>query len=111
MSQSSQHPQVSSLHREYVHGSLSRKQLLECPVAQFEIWLQQTNDNELQDATAMTVATVDAQGRPFQRMVLLKGVDERGFVFFTNLGSRKAQQIQANTNVSLHFAWCPTIAK
>ena len=107
LSQSSQHPQVSSLRREYVHGSLSRKQLLECPVAQFESWLQQANDDELQDATAMTVATVDERGRPFQRMVLLKGVDERGFVFFTNLGSRKAQQIQHNANVSLHFAWLP----
>ncbi len=107
MSQSSQHPQVSYLRREYVHGSLSRKQLLECPVAQFESWLQQANDDELQDATAMTVATVDERGRPFQRMVLLKGVDERGFVFFTNLGSRKAQQIQNNANVSLHFAWLP----
>ena len=107
MSQSTQHPQVSSLRREYVHGSLSRKQLLECPVAQFESWLQQANDDELQDATAMTVATVDEKGRPFQRMVLLKGVDERGFVFFTNLGSRQAQQIQHNANVSLHFAWLP----
>ena len=107
MSQSTQHPQVSSLRREYKHGSLSRKQLLECPVAQFESWLQQANDDELQDATAMTVATVDEHGRPFQRMVLLKGVDERGFVFFTNLGSRKAQQIQHNANVCLHCAWLP----
>ena len=55
----------------------------------------------------MTLATVDSKGRPFQRMVLLKGVDKAGFVFFTNLGSRKAQQIADNANVSLHFAWLP----
>ncbi|MDP6165988.1 MAG: pyridoxamine 5'-phosphate oxidase [Gammaproteobacteria bacterium] len=101
----SRHPQVSSQRREYSHGTLTQAQLLPCPIAQFESWLQQANDAQLQDATAMTVATVDAIGRPFQRMVLLKAVDEKGFVFFTNLGSRKAQQIQHNANVSLHFAW------
>ena len=55
----------------------------------------------------MTIATVDEQGAPTQRMVLLKGLDQRGFVFFTNLGSRKAEHIGANPSVSLHFAWLP----
>ncbi len=96
---------VSSQRREYSHGSLTRKQLLDCPVAQFEAWLQQANDAGVTDATAMTLATVDNQGRPFQRMVLLKGVDQQGFVFFTNLGSRKAQHIQHNAHLCLHFAW------
>ena len=103
----SNHIDLSTQRREYQHGTLSREQLLACPIAQFENWLQCASDDQLQDATAMTLATVDSEGRPFQRMVLLKGVDKAGFVFFTNLGSRKAQQIEDNANVSLHFAWLP----
>ena len=57
------------------------------------------------DATAMTLATVDTRGMPFQRMVLLKGLDPRGSVFSTNLGSRKALQLSTNPRASLHFAW------
>ena len=53
----------------------------------------------------MSVATVSAEGKPWQRMVLLKDFDQRGFVFYTNLGSRKAQEIAANGQVSLHFPW------
>ena len=103
----SEQPSISTLRREYRHGTLQRSQLSASPIAQFERWLQQANDDSLQDATAMTVATVDSRGMPYQRMVLLKGVDDRGFVFFTNLGSRKAQQIEANQQISLHFAWLP----
>lgn len=55
----------------------------------------------------MTVATVDENGMPFQRIVLLKNVDKDGFVFYTNLGSRKAQQLEHNSNISLHFPWHP----
>jgi pyridoxamine 5'-phosphate oxidase len=57
------------------------------------------------DATAMVVATVDEHNRPYQRTVLLKGVDQRGFVFFTNLASLKAKHIKNNANVCLHFSW------
>ncbi len=96
---------LTTQRREYQHGTLSREQLLSCPIAQFQNWLQCGSEAKLQDATAMTLATVNKQGRPFQRMVLLKGVDQAGFVFFTNLGSRKAQQIADNSNVCLHFAW------
>ena len=53
----------------------------------------------------MSVATVSAAGKPWQRMVLLKDFDERGFVFYTNIGSRKAQEIAGNAQVSLHFPW------
>ena len=55
----------------------------------------------------MTVATVDEYGQPFQRIVLLKNVDDDGFVFYTNLGSRKAQHLQHNNKISLHFPWHP----
>ena len=59
----------------------------------------------IQDPTAMSLATVGAEGKPWQRMVLLKGFDEGGFVFYTNLGSRKAAEIEGNGQVSLHFPW------
>ncbi len=93
--------------REYDHGNLHRRELNDDPIQQFEDWLRKAKELEVRDATAMTLATVDASGMPYQRMVLLKGLDERGFVFFTNLGSRKAQQIKTNEKVCLHFSWLP----
>ncbi|RRJ82982.1 pyridoxamine 5'-phosphate oxidase [Aestuariirhabdus litorea] len=97
--------EIEKLRREYLHGGLHRKDLKADPIAQFELWLQQAIDAKLPDPTAMSVATVSADGYPSQRIVLLKQLDPRGFVFFTNLGSTKAQQIEGNPRVSLHFAW------
>lgn len=99
--------ELEDIRREYTKGGLRRKDLLADPIAQFDLWLQQAIDAKLADPTAMTVATVDASGQPFQRIVLLKDVNQDGFVFYTNLGSRKAQQIEANAKVSLHFPWHP----
>jgi pyridoxamine 5'-phosphate oxidase len=75
------------------------------PFEQFTLWMEQAIEAGIQDPTAMSVATVSAEGKPWQRMVLLKDFDQRGFVFYTNLGSRKAQEIEANAQVSLHFPW------
>jgi pyridoxamine 5'-phosphate oxidase len=75
------------------------------PFDQFTLWMNQAIEAGVQDPTAMSVATVSAEGKPWQRMVLLKGFDAQGFVFYTNLGSRKAQEIEANAQVSLHFPW------
>ncbi|MDN3612113.1 pyridoxamine 5'-phosphate oxidase [Vibrio ostreicida] len=97
--------ELEDIRREYSQGGLRRKDLRASPIDQFNVWLQQAIDAKLLDPTAMTVATVDANGQPFQRIVLLKHLDEQGFVFFTNLGSRKAQHIQDNAKVSLHFPW------
>ena len=74
---------------------------------QFNVWLQQAIDAKLTDPTAMTVATVDENGQPFQRIVLLKNLDNNGFVFYTNLGSRKAKHLEHNAKISLHFPWHP----
>jgi len=98
---------LSDIRREYLKGGLRRKDLQENPVDQFNIWLQQAVDAGLTDPTAMTVATVDENGQPFQRIVLLKDVDDSGFVFYTNLASRKAQQIEQSSKVSIHFPWHP----
>ena len=91
--------------REYDYGKLSRESLLDNPFAQFKLWMEQAIEADIQDPTAMSVATVNAEGKPWQRMVLLKDFDERGFVFYTNLGSRKAAEIKGNAQVSLHFPW------
>ncbi|MDG1447970.1 MAG: pyridoxamine 5'-phosphate oxidase [Porticoccaceae bacterium] len=91
--------------REYDYGKLSRESLADDPFAQFTLWMNQTIEAQIQDPTAMSVATVSPEGKPWQRMVLLKGFDEQGFVFYTNLGSRKAKEIEANAQVSLHFPW------
>ncbi len=99
--------ELEDIRREYTKGGLRRKDLLADPIAQFDVWLQQAIKAKMTDPTAMTVATVDESGQPFQRIVLLKHVDEQGFVFYTNLGSRKAEQIGVNSKVSLHFPWHP----
>ena len=98
---------LEDIRREYSKGGLRRKDLKENPVDQFNFWLKQAIDAGLTDPTAMTVATVDENGQPFQRIVLLKHIDEGGVVFYTNLGSRKAQQMESNDKVSLHFPWHP----
>lgn len=96
---------VDDLRREYISGGLAREQLVDDPMQQFDIWLQQAIDCELKDPTAMCVATVDQNGQPSQRIVLLKDTQADGFVFYTNLGSRKAQEISHNNKVCLHFPW------
>ena len=91
--------------REYRYGSLTRDSLLGDPVAQFNLWLGDAIATDLPDPTAMSLATATPEGRPSQRMVLLKGCDTEGYVFYTNLGSRKATELAANAQVSLHFSW------
>jgi pyridoxamine 5'-phosphate oxidase len=75
------------------------------PFDRFAAWLKEAEEKEINDPNAMAIATVDAAGRPSLRMVLLKGQDERGFVFYTNLGSRKGQELAGNPNTALLFHW------
>ncbi len=96
---------LESLRREYLKGGLHRKDLTPDPFDQFDLWMQQAIDLDITDANAMTVATVGADNQPSQRIVLLKHVDKAGFVFYTNYGSRKAQDLAANPRISLHFPW------
>ena len=96
---------LEDFRREYLAPGLHRKDLDASPFRQFESWLKHAIDAGLRDPTAMAVATVDARGRPSQRLVLLKHCDERGFVFYTNLESRKAREIAGNARVALLFPW------
>ena len=75
------------------------------PVSKFQNWFDEAKVAEPSLPEAMSVATVAANGRPSTRMVLLKQADERGFVFYTNLNSRKGIEISANSNVALLFHW------
>jgi pyridoxamine 5'-phosphate oxidase len=75
------------------------------PFAEFRAWLDEAWKSEPNDANAMTLATVDADGRPSSRIVLLKGVDEHGFDFYTNPESRKGRELAARSHVALCFHW------
>lgn len=77
------------------------------PFARFGEWMQRALDARVAEPTAMALATADAEGRPSVRMVLLKGFDEQGFVFYTNLESRKAREMGANPNAALCLFWQP----
>ncbi len=80
------------------------------PIAEFEKLFERARRDESHDPTAMALATTDGAGRPSARMVLLKHVDDRGFVFYTNYGSRKARELEANPRAALCIHW-PTLAK
>ena len=91
--------------REYQYGRLASDSLHSSPFEQFNVWMEQAVASSLSDPTAMCLATVGEDGKPWQRTVLLKGFDVKGFMFYTNLGSRKAHHIAENPNVSLIFPW------
>ncbi len=91
--------------REYTAGGLTRDMLDACPLKQFEAWLEQAVKAGVEDPTAMVLATVEDGGAPWQRIVLLKGLSEGGFVFYTNLDSNKARAIERQPVVSLLFPW------
>lgn len=98
---------IDDIRRSYTKDKLDLDKLNADPIAQFELWLKDAIAAELPDPTAMCVATVDEQGQPSQRLVLLKDVSQQGFTFYTNLGSRKATELSRNPKVCLHFPWHP----
>ncbi|HSN88132.1 MAG TPA: pyridoxamine 5'-phosphate oxidase [Thermoanaerobaculia bacterium] len=96
---------VSSLRRDYSLTGLAEADALADPIAQFQAWFADVLEGDRHDPTAMTLATADREGRPSARIVLLKGYDERGFVFFTNYGSRKGRDLEENPRAALVFYW------
>jgi len=96
---------VDQWRREYVRGPLEREHLDPDPIVQFERWFEEACQDVDAEPNAMTLATVDSAGAPAVRMVLLKFFDRNGFVFFTNLESRKAVHIDSNPEVALLFWW------
>jgi pyridoxamine 5'-phosphate oxidase len=96
---------IADLRREYTLAGLRRADLDADPIVQFDKWFQQALTGGLREANAMTLATADKQGRPSARIVLLKGVSENGFTFFTNYQSRKGIELTENPNASLVLFW------
>lgn len=96
---------VSDLRRSATGFALDRDDLDDDPIIQFEGWFRYACETVPLDPNAVSIATVDSEGRPSSRTVLLKYFDKRGFVFFTNFESKKARDIEANPNVSLLFFW------
>ncbi|MFL6240655.1 MAG: pyridoxamine 5'-phosphate oxidase [Actinomycetes bacterium] len=90
---------------EGLRAELDESDLADDPYAQFAAWLTDAAAAGLPEPTAMVIATADSSGRPSARHVLLKEYDERGFAFYTNLGSRKAQQLAVNPHASAVFPW------
>src|SRR5471030_2550614 len=96
---------LAELRKNYSLGSLDSADADRDPFRHFDTWFQQAVDAKLAAPNTMTLATVDARGRPSARIVLIKGVDERGFVFFTNYLSRKGHELASNPAASLLFYW------
>lgn len=96
---------ISDLRREYAQTGLSKDELTGTPFELFETWMQQAIEADMIDPTAMVLATQSDSGDLSQRVVLLKEMDAKGFVFFTNYTSDKAQDMAKNPSVSLLFPW------
>ena len=96
---------ISHLRHEYMRAGLSEADAHKDPLEQFRRWLQEALDAHLPLANAMTLATVDAQGAPAARVVLLKGVEDGAFVFYTNYASRKGRELAARPEACLVFLW------
>lgn len=97
--------QIEDVRKEYVRGRLLEQEIGSDPFAVFGEWLRAAIDSGLREPNAMTLATVAADGRPAARVVLLKGFDVDGFVFFTNYESRKGRELAANSAAALVFWW------
>ena len=95
----------ADVRREYQQGELRRSALLEDPNAMFERWMQEALDASIVDATAMTLATVNDNGAPSARIVLLKGHDDQGFRWFTDCSSHKGDDLKAHPTAALLFYW------
>ncbi|MEM7052416.1 MAG: pyridoxamine 5'-phosphate oxidase [Acidobacteriota bacterium] len=97
---------LANLRQEY-DGELTEEQLCADPVEQFQRWFEAAREAGLGDPNAMTLATADGAGRPSARVVLLKGCDQRGFVFYTNYDSAKGRELAVNPEAALVFFWQP----
>lgn len=96
---------IANLRKSYEKAELDESASAADPLDQFRLWLQQALDGQLPEPNAMTLATVGADGRPSTRVVLIKGFDARGIVWYTNYESRKGRELAANPHAALQFHW------
>jgi pyridoxamine 5'-phosphate oxidase len=98
---------IEELRKQFMQYGLSQNDLMANPLDQFSNWYRQVIESDTYEPGAFSLATVDENGKPWQRIVLLKSYDDDGFVFFTNYKSRKGEQISVNPDVSALFPWHP----
>ena len=96
---------IADLRQNYTRAGLSEADIDSDPIEQFKTWFEQARNADLIEPNAMTIATATPEGKPTARIVLLKGVSDRGFVFYTNYESQKGQQLIANPYAALVFLW------
>jgi pyridoxamine 5'-phosphate oxidase len=96
---------LAALRKSYERAELDEAASDADPMRQFQLWLQQAIDAQLPEPTAMTLATVGADGRPSTRVVLVKGCDERGLVWYSNYRSRKGRELDVQNCAALQFHW------
>lgn len=97
--------QIADIRKDYRLQTLDETGVASDPMTQFGVWWQEALQSEIDEVNAMTLATADEHGIPSARIVLLKGIDQRGFVFFSNYESRKAGDLKKNPNACLVFFW------
>lgn len=98
---------VAHIRQSYEKGELTESAANSSPFEQFQLWLQEAIDLPVAEPTAMTLATANVDGKPSARIVLLKGLDKQGFVFYTNYESRKGHELAQRSAASLLFFWQP----
>lgn len=98
-------PRIANLRQEYSAQTLLESDIARHPIEQFEKWWRQALESELSEPNAMTLSTASSDGMPSARVVLLKGFDKEGFVFYTNYKSYKAMQLEENPRACLTFYW------
>lgn len=96
---------IANIRKEYSLKTLNEAEVFANPMQQFEKWWQEAIESKIEEVNAMTLATSTLEGKPSARIVLLKGIETNGFVFFTNYHSHKGKQIEENPFVSLVFYW------
>ncbi|MGN0003636.1 MAG: pyridoxamine 5'-phosphate oxidase [Sphingobacterium composti] len=100
-----EHKDIAAIREDYAMGSLSELDVLENPTQQFQVWFEQALSAQVLEPNAMVLATINNQGYPSTRVVLLKDIKAEGFSFFTNYTSQKGQDLARNSKVSLLFFW------
>jgi pyridoxamine 5'-phosphate oxidase len=96
---------IADLRKEYTHAGLREADADRDPIEQFRRWFEEALDADLHEPNAMTLATATPEGRPSARVLLLKGFDEKGFIFYTNYEGRKSQKLERNPYCALVFYW------
>ena len=97
--------QLREMREEYDSAPLRKRDLKDCPLEQFSLWLEEAVGAGIPDSNACSLASVDDDSRPVARAVLLKGLEDGCFVFYTNFNSRKAVQLRKSPWASMHFPW------